>query len=224
MTDVAPHCAVGAEPQVHGTSSPAWRLLVTLAVAGALSGWLVATVYNITLPAVRRHAAERLDTAVREVLRAPVRWDTLYLVHDALTRTTPAGDLDEVPKAYVGYDAAGKRLGVAITAAEPGFQELVTLMIGYDPATGTLIGFTVLDEKETPGLGDKIERDTDFTRQFAGRTPPLTGVKGRAPATPGEVQTITGATISSRAVVRIIDHAVERWRPLLAAWDRGGAT
>ena len=203
-----------------GASTPAWRLLVTLAIAGALSGWLVAAVYDVTLPAVRRHAAERLDAAVREVLRAPARWDTLYLVNDALTRSAPGGDLEQVPKAYVGYDAAGARTGVAITAAEPGFQEVVTLMIGYDPVGKSLIGFTVLDEKETPGLGDKIERDSAFTSQFAGRVPPLVGVKGRAPATPSEVQTITGATISSRAVVRIIDHAVERWDPLLAAWDR----
>ena len=207
-----------------GKGTPAWRLLVTLAIAGALSGWLVATVYDITLPAVKRYASARLEGAVLEVLHAPVRWDTLYLVHDALTRTAPAGDLEQTPTAYLGYDAEGKRLGVAITAAEPGFQELVTLMIGFDPATGTLIGFTVVDQKETPGLGDKIERDSAFTGQFVGRVPPLTGVKGHPGITPSEVQTITGATISSRAVIRIINHAIERWRPLLDTWDRGGSS
>ena len=204
-------------------STPAWRLLVTLALAGAMSGWLVVSVYKVTLPAVQKHAAEQMRAAVYEVLKAPARWDTLYLVNDALTRTAPTGvDLAEVPMAFVGFDAAGNRLGVAITAAEPGFQELVTLMIGFDPASGTLIGFKVLDEKETPGLGDKIERDTAFGGQFAGRVAPLTGVKGRAGAPPSEVQTITGATISSRAVIRIINNAVARWRPLLDAWDREG--
>ena len=207
-----------------GRGTPAWRLLVTLAIAGALSGWLVATVYDITLPAVKRHAAARLEQAVREVLHAPVRWDTLYVVHDSLTRTAPAGDLDPTLTAYVGYDAEGRRLGVAITAAEPGFQELVTLMIGFDPASGTLLGFTVVAQKETPGLGDKIERDSLFTGQFGGRVPPLTGVRGHAGTTPSEVQTITGATISSRAVIRIINHAIERWRPLLDRWDRGGTS
>ena len=222
MTDV--HCHGAPAIPAPQQRTPAWRLLVTLAIAGALSGWLVATVYDITLPAVKRYASARLEGAVREVLHAPVRWDTLYLVHDSLTRTAPAGDLDQTPKAYVGYDADGQRLGVAITAAEPGFQELVTLMIGFEPATGTLIGFTVVDEKETPGLGDKIERDSAFTGQFAGRVPPLTGVKGHAGTTPSEVQTITGATISSRAVIRIINHAIERWRPLLATWDREGTS
>jgi electron transport complex protein RnfG len=80
----------------------------------------------------------------------------------------------------------------------------------------------VLDQKETPGLGDKIERDSAFGGQFAGRVAPLRGVKDRAGKPPSEVQTITGATISSRAVIRIINNAVARWRPLIDAWDRGG--
>jgi hypothetical protein len=59
-------------------------------------------------------------------------------------------------------------------------------------------------------------------RQFGGRLTPLKGVKGAAGGDPSAVQTITGATISSRAVIRIINHAVERWRPLVAAFDKGG--
>lgn len=205
-------------------STAAWRLLLTLAAAGAASGWLVATVYNVTLPAVEKHAAEQLNAAVHEVLKAPVRWDTLYLINNALTRTAPAKSaMADTPKAFVGFDAAGTRVGVAVTATEPGFQELLTLMIGFDPRTGTLIGFKVLDEKETPGLGDKIERDTAFGAQFVGRVAPLQGVKGRAGKPPSEVQTITGATISSRAVIRIVNNAVAKWRPLIDAWDRGGA-
>lgn len=207
-----------------GKATPTWRLLVTLAIAGALSGWLVATVYRLTLPAVQRYAAERVAGAIREVLESPARWDTLYLVGGALTRTLPAGaDRAEVPTAYVGFDASGKRIGVAVTASEPGFQELLTLMIGFDPASGSLLGFKVLDQKETPGLGDKIELDSSFRSQFASKVPPLTGVKGRPGGTRSEVQTITGATISSRAVIRIVNHAVAKWQPLLQALDHGGA-
>jgi electron transport complex protein RnfG len=207
-----------------GASTPAWRLLLTLALAGALSGWLVVSVYRLTLPAVERHAAEREREAVYEVLKAPARWDTLYLVNNALTRAAPSGpELARTPKAFVGYDATGKRLGVAITGAEPGFQEIVTLMIGFDPASGTLTGFKILDQKETPGLGDKVEHDSTFGGQFTGRLAPLVGVRGRPGTGPNEVQTITGATISSRAVIRIVNNAVARWQPLLAAWDSGGA-
>jgi Na+-translocating ferredoxin:NAD+ oxidoreductase RnfG subunit len=47
-------------------------------------------------------------------------------------------------------------------------------------------------------------------------------VKARNAADPSQVQTITGATISSRAVIRIINHAVERWQPLLVAYEKRG--
>lgn len=222
MTATHQHGAPAAIPP--SQSTPAWRLLLTLALAGAMSGWLVVTVYKVTLPAVQHYAALQANAAVREVLKAPARWDTLYLVNDVLTRTPPAhAEPADIPKAFVGFDATGNRLGVAITATEPGFQELLTLMIGFDPRSGTLIGFKVLDQKETPGLGDKIERDSAFGGQFAGRVTPLLGVKGRAGKPPSEVQTITGATISSRAVIRIINNAMARWRPLLEAWERGGA-
>jgi len=198
--------------------APAARLLVTLALAGAGSGLLVVSVYRITLPAVERYAGQRVEAAVREVLKAPVRWDTLYLVNGALTGVAAAGtNPRELPRAYLGRDGAGKPLGAAITAQEPGFQEEVQLMVGFDPASGSLTGIKLLEQKETPGLGDKIE-DSSFTGQFAGRVAPLRGVKGAAGSDPGSVQTITGATISSRAVIRIVNHALERWRPLLQAY------
>jgi Na+-translocating ferredoxin:NAD+ oxidoreductase subunit G len=203
--------------------TPAWKLLATLAVAGAAAGWLVVMVYNITLPAIQKHAGEQVDGAVREVLKAPVRWDTLYLIGNAVTATPPAGsNIRELTKAFVGFDAAGARIGVAVVAAEPGFQELLTLMIGFDPSTGALTGYKVLDQKETPGLGDKVEVDKSFGAQFAGRIVPLKGVKTLVAGNPSQVQTITGATISSRAVIRIINDAVAKWRPLLEAHDRGG--
>ncbi|HZK78330.1 MAG TPA: RnfABCDGE type electron transport complex subunit G [Gemmatimonadaceae bacterium] len=200
-----------------------FRLLATLALAGAAAGLLVVAVYRATLPTIERYSAAKVEVAVREVLKSPARWDTLYLQKGALTKTPTTGDNPkDLPKAYVGFDESGKRLGAAVTAQEPGFQEEVLLMIGFEPSSGTLIGFKVVEQKETPGLGDKIERDTSFGSQFAGRVAPLKGVKARDPSNPSQVQTITGATISSRAVIRIINHAVEKWQPLLATYEKGG--
>jgi len=200
-----------------------WKLLATLAIAGAAAGLLVVAVYKATLPTIERYEAAKVEGAVREVLKAPARWDTLYLQKGVLTKTpAPGDDRKGLPTAYVGYDAAGKKVGAAVTAQEPGFQEEVLLMIGFEPSSGTLIGFKVLAEKETPGLGDKIELDTSFGAQFPGRIAPLKSVKTRNATDPSQVQTITGATISSRAVIRIINHAVERWQPLLAAYEKAG--
>ena len=201
-----------------------WKLLATLALAGAVSGLLVVSVYRATLPTIEKYAAAQVEGAVREVLKSPARWDTLYLQKGALTKSpTPGDDRKGLPTAYLGFDAANNILGVAVTAEEPGFQQEVRLLIGFEPSSGTLIGFKVLAQKETPGLGDKIERDTVFVSQFAGRIAPLKDVKARNAADLSQVNTITGATISSRAVIRIINHAVERWQPLLAAYGKGGA-
>lgn len=201
-----------------------WKLLATLAIGGAAAGLLVVAVYRATLPTIERYEAAKVAGAVREVLKAPATWDTLYLQKGVLTKSPTAGDDRKgLPKVYLGFDESGSTLGAAVTAQEPGFQEEVLLMIGFEPTSGKLIGFKVIDQKETPGLGDKIERDTSFVSQFAGRIAPLKGVKARNATDPSQVQTITGATISSRAVIRIINHAVERWQPLVLAYEKEGA-
>lgn len=215
------HGGGGAAP-VPGKMTPAWRLLLTLFIAGAASGLLVVAVYRMTLPAIQKSAAAKVAVAVREVLKAPASWDTLYLVNDALVAKLPAGgDPAAFAKAFVGRDESGKRTGVAVEGEGPGFQEMMRLMIGFDPSTGAIIGIKVVDQKETPGLGDKIENDTSFLGQFASRLAPVTGVKDRAGKPPSQVQTITGATISSRAVIKIVNTTIARWQLLLQRFDKG---
>ena len=76
----------------------------------------------------------------------------------------------------------------------------------------------MLESKETPGLGDKIFKDLEFVQQFFDRPQtPLTAIKaGTGKGLPGEIDAITGATISSKVVVSIINNGVAEWRPLLA--------
>ena len=212
----------GAPAAPERTAAPAWRLVATIALGGAFAGALVAYVYDRTLPAIQRYADARIEGAVREVLAGPARLDTLYLVGDALSRTPPAGvELRETTRVYVGYTRNGSRIGVAVEAAAPGFADEVRLMVGFNPATSALTGYAVLSQKETPGLGDKIAKDTAFLGRFPGKVAPLSGTKNST-TDPAMVQTITGATISSRAVIRIINEAVARWRPRLASFEQQG--
>jgi electron transport complex protein RnfG len=206
-----------AEPPVKAS-----RLIMTLALGGAFAGLLIASVYEKTLPAIQKYADSKIEGAVNEVLGKPARLETLYLVGEKLSATPPAGvELRAVTKAYVGFDAQGARVGVAIEAAEPGFADDVRLMVGFDPETSTLTGFFVLGQKETPGLGDKIEKNEAFVSAFRGKVTPIKGTKN-VTADASTVQTITGATISSRTVIQIINHAVELWRPRLQAFDKEG--
>jgi len=200
------------------------RLLFTLAFFGSLAGGILAYTYQKTLDPIRKFAGEKVEVAVREVLGSPARLDTLFLVGDKLTRTLPAGaDVLEVTKVFIGLDANGERIGVAVEEVAPGFAADVRLMVGFNPATGALTGFKVLSQTETPGLGDKIEKDTTFAKRFTGKiVNPLKGTKN-ATTDPSTVQTITGATISSKAVLKVINKAVETWKPRLEAFAKEGA-
>lgn len=194
------------------------RLLATLAGAGAVAGLLIVFVFGWTQPTIQAYKARMLQEAVYEVLEAPDHYDTLYAYAGTLHDSPPpgVGPRDKgLEIVYHGYRTDGTSIGYAIPAGEPGFQDVIRLIFGYDPETGTILGMKVLESKETPGLGDKIEKDQDFVSQFQGAGSPLKGMKARdvTGTDPHEVAMITGATISSRAVIRIINNALERLQP-----------
>ena len=82
------------------------------------------------------------------------------------------------------------------------------------------LALEILEQVETPGLGTKVT-ETPFTDQFKQlKTSPLINwVKGVEPENPNEIQAITGATISSKAVVAIINSGIEKMKKLR---DNGG--
>jgi electron transport complex protein RnfG len=207
-------------PPVVAKDVRSWKLLTMMTVGGAIAGLLIVSAYTLTLPRIERHQGEVMEAAVKEVLKAPASYDTLYLYNGALVKSVPAStDTKKLEKVYLGHDAAGKRMGFAVSAAENGFQDLVTLMFGYDASAHKLIAMKVIGNKETPGLGNKIETDSAFVNGFVNAVAPINGVKkDRGKSTPNDVVMITGATISSRAVIRIIDNAIARWQPLMDAY------
>lgn len=209
-----------ASPPAPTIEVRSWKLVAMMTGAGAIAGWLIVTAYQATLPRIERHKAEVMRAAVQEVLRGPTTFDTLYLSDGTLTRVLPGGTNPRaLEKIYLGRDAAGRAMGFAISATESGFQEPITVMFGYDAATRQVIAMRVIANKETPGLGDKIEKDSTFVKEFEGARVPLAGIKrGAASAGASDVEMITGATISSRAVIGIINNAIARWQPLMDAY------
>jgi electron transport complex protein RnfG len=195
-----------------------FRLMATLTVAGALAGLLIVLVNQHTKPIIDIYKAEQLQKAVYEVLPGVVRYGTYYLVDDTLSLALPDGaKAAEFKRVYIGYDTDSQLKGVAVSRGESGFQDVVQVIFGFDPASGKLLGMKVLESKETPGLGDKIFKDQAFVGQFfAGPDTPLVPVKaGAGKGLPGEIDTITGATISSKVVIDIINHGLEEWMPVL---------
>lgn len=218
----APANAPRALPVVEDAPVPSWKLLLTLTLAGAVAGLAVVLLYRWTLPGIEAYKSGVLRSAITEVLHAPSRADTLWLRGGTLTATRPPeAESKTSERVYVGYDEAGKRIGFAISVVEPGFSEPIHLLVGYEPAKHQLLAMKVLESKETPGIADKVEKPV-FTTQFAGRTAPLTGIKAserdRLGKDPSAVVMITGATISSRAVLRGINRTLDHWQPYLDGW------
>jgi electron transport complex protein RnfG len=106
-------------------------------------------------------------------------------------------------------------VGVAVEAQGQGFADIVKVLYGYSPECKCIIGMKVLESKETPGLGDKIMTDPVFVSNFEaldvrlaadGSQPenPVVFAKPGKKTHPWEIEGITGATISSKAVTNIM--------------------
>jgi Na+-translocating ferredoxin:NAD+ oxidoreductase subunit G len=217
VPEAAPGSAAGPPRE------PAWRLVLTLAVAGGLAGLLIVSVHQWTEPRIMAHRAAAIAAAVDEVLQGPERTETLFLWDGRLTAQPPAGaDTAKLDRIWAGYAASGERVGYAIVGAEAGFQDVIRLMFGYDPTARRVLGMRILESKETPGLGDKIFKDTVFVGQFRTAVAPMLPTKpGTGTGDPREVDTITGATISARTVITIINNRIGALQPLLDAAGGG---
>jgi len=187
------------------------RLVLTLAIAGLLSGIAIIGIYESTLPTITANKARELREAVFKVLPGVSQMQALVHREGALVAVgEPAKD---EPVVYGGYDEQGEFIGYAVPGAGPGFQDTIALLYGYKPAEKQVVGMEILESRETPGLGDKIYKDAEFVAEFSALSivPEIVTVKKGTGSEPNEVDAITGATISSKAVVRIINETHTAW-------------
>jgi electron transport complex protein RnfG len=202
---------------------PAWKLVLTLAVAGALAGLLLVFVDQATRERIADNRRRALQEAVAEVLGAPALVVSFQVTPDGLQREAEVNyevDTERLDRVFAGYaDAEGRALiGFALAYQRTGFQDAIRLIFGYDPREKTVLGVRVLESKETPGLGDKIE-GAAFLEPIRGQKLQLVPVKpGQGTGGDSEVDTITGATISSGWVLRIINEAASRVGADIDAW------
>jgi electron transport complex protein RnfG len=193
-------------------------MMITLGIAGMCSGLAIVGIFLVTKPMIERNQAAALEAAIYRVLDGARTRVALVLRGGKLVPyESPDHSLPKEEAVYAGYDEAGKLVGFAVPAEGAGFQDTIKLLYGYDAATRRVVGMEVLESRETPGLGDKIIKDADFVDQFRNLAvdPKIVVVKGGR-TRDNEVDAISGATISSKAVVRIINDSDSHWLDYLA--------
>ena len=109
---------------------------------------------------------------------------------------------------FVGKSADGTVVGYAVTGADAGgYGGDVVLMVGFQADRKTVVCYKTLAAAETPGLGMKLNTP-EFQTQFGGKDATTLKVKKDG----GEIEAITAATITSRAVCRAIAAAAAKLR------------
>lgn len=208
----------------------AWPMLRAMVGIGVVCGIAIVGAFELTRPVIERKRAEALHRAIFEVLPGAASTRTFRLTADGAFEPLEDGarrDANE-PLVHAGYDASGALAGFALEASGMGYQDTIRVLYGYAPGPQTIVGLRVLESRETPGLGDKIDVDPDFRANFAALDVALDAA-GAAPAHPIElvrhgekscqwqIDAITGATVSSRAVADLLRDSAAFWTPRLRA-------
>ncbi|MCK5135719.1 MAG: RnfABCDGE type electron transport complex subunit G [Bacteroidales bacterium] len=172
---------------------------------------MVTTLFVITL------VAAGLLGSVFALTKEPIRLAELKKKNEAIRVVVPGFDNEpsqEVQKVYVDGDTlyfylarkGDEILGTAVeTFTNEGFSGEFKLMVGFSP-DGSIIDIAVIKHAETPGLGDKMERDkSDFSVQFTGKHPESFNLAVKKDR--GDVDAITASTVTSRAYCDAVQRA-----------------
>lgn len=208
---------------IEAPATSSTKMLTAMVGIGTMCALLIVLTFEGTLPRVTRLKAEALEKAIFKVVPGTTKTATYAFDGNSFV---PANGNKSADKVYAGFDDDGNLTGVAIEASGQGYADVLKILYGYDLNKQAVVGMYVLESKETPGLGDKIEKDPAFLANFEALDVSLsddlksvnnivTPVKFGAKENPWEVDGITGATISSRAIGNIIGKSSEIWVPLI---------
>ena len=203
----------------------AWHMYRAMVGVGVFCGLLIVSVFQVTRPLIERNKAEALQQAVFHVLPT-ARTSRTYRLDESGDFKLLEGKAQGEQLVYAGYDEREELVGLAVEAQGMGYQDVIGLIYGYSFAEEAIIGIQVLESKETPGLGDKIETDPAFLLNFerldasllddqSAMANAIVPVRHGEKAHPWEVDGITGATISSVAVADILNRSAQYWTPLI---------
>jgi electron transport complex protein RnfG len=184
------------------------KIIIVLTLITIISGAILAVLDSFTAPKIEAYQNNLKNDAVAQVLPQGVKIEEITKDGTTIFKATKKG----------------QEAGYAFQVSGGGYQSELVIMVGVTPDFSQIIGTKMIAQVETPGLGTKIENDPSnkenaawFMTQFEGVSlnPQITYVKNAKPSKSNEIQAITGATISSAAVVDILNNGVKEAKALL---------
>ena len=195
------------------------NMVLVLTLVAVIMGGILAFVNHLTEGPINEQKAKALADGIKTVM-----------VSDNITVADPVEvkqNVDGKELVYTIYqvkDAQGQDLGAAVESTTGGFGGDLKVLVGFAP-DGKILGYTLLEHAETPGLGAKADQwfQKGQKGDIIGKTPtePLTVSKDG-----GQVDAITASTITSRAFLKAVNNAFNAYKatPAVAADGQTGAT
>jgi len=181
------------------------RMVIVLTSIGVVSGALLMSVNLLTKDRIAANKQREIEQAVIRVIPGTTASQKIYEEKNFTV--------------YEGKNDQGQDLGLAILTTAGGFQDKILYIFGLNLPLTRISSLYVLEQKETPGLGAKVAdektflqfwEDKDSTASLSLRKPAVE--KGKL--APSEVNTVTGATVSSKAVLASVNAALEKIKKL----------
>ncbi|MDO9152235.1 MAG: RnfABCDGE type electron transport complex subunit G [Paludibacter sp.] len=175
------------------------NMLLVLTGITLFAAITLSSVYTLTKEPIAASKIAKQQNAIKEVLPPFDHLDANPIEETEGVETT---------KIFKAYDKANNFVGAAVEAtSNNGFSGKIIIMVGFDKK-GSIVNYSVLEQKETPGLGTKMvdwfktEKGNQNIVRKNMQTTNLTVAKDG-----GEVDAISGATISSRAFLFAVRNA-----------------
>ena len=176
------------------------KMMITLGLIGLVSGGLLFGINDWAAPKIEQHRIEETKAAIFEVVPNAANYEEVK---------------ESQFEVFKVFDKDKNQIGYALPYEGNGFQGKIRLMLGITSDLKNLTGLKILEQLETPGLGAKVAGE-QFTNQFSNLSavPKVDYVKGKKPEKSNEIQAITGATISSKSVVFIVNAGINALRKM----------
>ena len=194
------------------------NMVLALTGVAVIMGGILAYVNHLTEGPINAQKAKALADGIKTVMCV----DNLTVNQTDTVQTKGPKGKDVTFIIYQVKDAKGQDLGAAVESTTMGFGGDLKVLVGFDPE-GNILGYTLLEHAETPGLGAKA--DKWFQKGEKG------DIIGKSPAEPltvskdgGQVDAITASTITSRAFLFAVNSAYNAYKATPATDGETGAT